>query len=206
MVNFVTLFKAVDAAVALRAAIKQFKGGSAVAPAAASGETMVAAPQAGQQAIGGPIEARLTNVLVAALKEAFDRDRARLDLERIQLEEQRKRAEETLRIELRRQAAEHELGRLRLLAGTAMIGWIASVVMVAARLDAISTPGRAAIAAGWLLLLGALGLAFSAQRELATVTLDAVPVPETRRAGSAALWLLLAGLAVTAFSLLLRGG
>ncbi|RPJ84398.1 MAG: hypothetical protein EHM13_04470, partial [Acidobacteria bacterium] len=32
----------------------------------------------------GPIEARLAGIVVAALKEAFDRDSARLDLERDQ--------------------------------------------------------------------------------------------------------------------------
>src|SRR5213593_2137535 len=70
------------------------------------------------------IEMRLTNVVVAALKEAFDRDHARLELERTHLEEQRRRAEETMRIELRRQAVDRELGRLRLLAGAGLIGWI----------------------------------------------------------------------------------
>src|SRR5690349_20263568 len=68
---------------------------------------------------GGPLgqlEARLAGVVVAALKEAFDRDRARMDLERTQMEAERARAEEALRAELRRQAAERTLGQLRLIA------------------------------------------------------------------------------------------
>ncbi len=51
------------------------------------------------------IQARLAGVAVAAIKEVFDRDSARLEMERAQLEAERRRAEELLRIELRRQAA-----------------------------------------------------------------------------------------------------
>ena len=53
-------------------------------------------------------------MVVAALKEAFDRDHARLELERGQLEEERRRAAAALQAELRRQAIDRELGRLRL--------------------------------------------------------------------------------------------
>src|SRR5262249_37219808 len=83
--------------------------------------------------LAGQIETRLTNVLVAALKEAFDRDHARLELERAQVEEQRRRADEAMRLELRRQAADRELGRLRLLTGATLVGWIVSVVLLVAR-------------------------------------------------------------------------
>src|SRR2546430_13789583 len=75
-------------------------------------ETSLTAAQA-PTGLAGQIEARLTNVVVAALKEAFDRDHARLELERAQIEEQRRRAEEALRLELRRQVLDRELGRLR---------------------------------------------------------------------------------------------
>src|ERR671925_499033 len=61
----------------------------------------------------GQLEARLAGVVVAALKEAFDRDRARMDLERAQMEAERQRAEEALRAELRRHAADRVLGQLR---------------------------------------------------------------------------------------------
>ena len=53
----------------------------------------------------GGLEARLAGVVVAALKEAFDRDTQRLELEREQLDAERQRAERALRLELRRQAA-----------------------------------------------------------------------------------------------------
>src|ERR1700694_3470366 len=56
----------------------------------------------------GQLEPRLTGVVVAALKEAFDRDSRRLDLEREQVEAERVRAERALRLELLRQAGDPE--------------------------------------------------------------------------------------------------
>ena len=50
-------------------------------------------PPAGTGGPLGQLEARLAGVVVAALKEAFDRDRARMDLERTQMEAERERAE-----------------------------------------------------------------------------------------------------------------
>src|SRR6185295_19692398 len=105
--NFGMLFRAFDAAVALRVAANKLLG--------APQETGMARSSAGEPGgLANHLEARLSNVVVAALKEAFDRDHARLELERAQLEEQRRRAEEALRLELRRQAADRELARLRL--------------------------------------------------------------------------------------------
>src|SRR5687767_3580434 len=140
MVNFASLFRAFDAAIALREAAKRFKGEP---PSAESGLSTTSPPGS---ALVGQIETRLTNVVVAALKEAFDRDHARLELERAQLDEQRRRAEEAMRVELRRQAADRELARLRLIAGAAMVGWISSVVMLGAGFVGESTVARACIA------------------------------------------------------------
>jgi hypothetical protein len=70
----------------------------------------------------GGLEARMAGVVVAALKEAFDRDTRRLELERDQLAAERERAERAMRLELQRQAADREIGRLRLLAGVAIAG------------------------------------------------------------------------------------
>src|SRR5688572_9159958 len=77
---------------------------------------------------GGPLEARLAGVVVAALKEAFDRDHQRLELEREQIEAERKRTERALRLELLRQAADREIGRLRMLAGVAVACWLGTLV------------------------------------------------------------------------------
>jgi hypothetical protein len=140
---------------------------------------------------------------VAALKEAFDRDHARLELERAQLDEQRRRAEDALRAELRRQAADREVARLRLIAGTALGGWIAAVALMGVRLEAASALSRGVSAVGWLLLLASLGTAFMAQgRVSASVPGVSGPV-EAGRMGVAAVFLLLAGLACVAVALLM---
>src|SRR4051812_4219849 len=60
------------------------------------------------RAAGGGLEARLAGVVVAALKEAFDRDTRRLDLERQQLAAERERAERAMQLEIHRQAADRE--------------------------------------------------------------------------------------------------
>src|SRR5687767_5915876 len=192
--NFAALFKAFDTVMVIREAAKRLKG-EAPTPGAGLATTAPAG-------LSGQIEARLTNVVVAALKEAFDRDHARMELERAQLEEQRRRAEEAMRVELRRQAADREVGRLRLLAGTALLGWIASVVMLVARVSSASTVSRMVVAAGWLMLLGALGAAFTAQGRVGAAASDGAAPPDNGLAGAAALWLLLAGLALSAISLL----
>src|SRR6184192_2924755 len=75
----------------------------------------------------GHLETRLAGVVVAALREAFDRDSRRLELEREQLEAERARAERVLRLELVRQAGEREIGRLRLIAGVAVASWLGKI-------------------------------------------------------------------------------
>jgi hypothetical protein len=185
--NFGAVLKAFDAAVALRDVTRRLKGntpppdepGSSLEPPVPRGLT-------------GHIEARLTNVVVAALKEAFDRDHARLELERTHLEEERRRAEEALRLEQRRQAAEREVARLRLLAGTAMVGWIASVLLLGWRLPLATPVSRVLLAIGWVLLLAALGTAFSAMGR-ASEREQPAPLPQ---------WLLISGLGVVAATLL----
>src|SRR3954467_2824400 len=62
------------------------------------------------------LETRLAGVVVAALKEAFDRDRARMDLERTHVEAARRRAQGALAAELRRQTADRPVAQLKLLA------------------------------------------------------------------------------------------
>ena len=182
--------------IAFRDAAKRFKG-----PASAPPPPDVALSQsAAAQGLAGQIETRLTSVVVAALKEAFDRDHARLELERAQLEEERRRAEEALRLELRRQTVDRELSRLRLLGGTALVGWIASVVGFAVHAGAASVAARGVVGGGWMLLLAALATAFTAQGRVSGRVFDKSQPIES---GAAPLWLLIAGLAVTAISLLL---
>src|SRR6187551_2655349 len=83
---------------------------------------------------GGPLaqlETRLAGVVVAALKEAFDRDKARMDLERATLEGERSRAERALAAELRRQAADRALAQLKLIAVFAGLVLLVSGVLAA---------------------------------------------------------------------------
>jgi hypothetical protein len=157
--------------------------------------------QAPQPSFADQVEARLTNVVVAALKEAFDRDHARLELERAHLDEQRRRAEENVRLELQRQAIDREIGRLRLLAGAGLAGWIAPVVLLVTRSQQLSSSSRTVLITAAVLLLGCVGSAFSAQVDIAARVRESDDAPKTAT-GVASLWLLLAGLALVAGSLL----
>ena len=154
------------------------------------------------------LETRLAGVVVAALKEAFDRDRARMDLERSQMEAERARAEEALRAELRRQASERALTELRLIAVMAF-----ALVLVSASLG-VWMPGMRTLAprllmgAGWLASIVSLGCAFAGWQHVSAWT--AAPGPAAgvapgnpqHPAASAAPWLLLSALALTGISLL----
>jgi hypothetical protein len=152
----------------------------------------------------GQLETRLAGVVVAALKEAFDRDRVRMELERAHMEAERARAEEALRAELRRQAAERTLGQLRLVAIMAIAVWMLSAVL------AVLLPGLRGgvpvilLGTGWACAVAALGCAFSAWQRVSVWTADlsggagAVRHPSA----TAALWLLLASVAVTGMALL----
>src|SRR5262249_44208191 len=115
---------------------------------------------------GGGLEARLAGVVVAALKEAFERDTHRLELEREQLEAGRLRAERALAFALRRQASDREIGRLRLLAGAAVASWIGTLFF-SARLLAGPPWERASLGGAWGLLLAAFAASFVAQSNVA---------------------------------------
>ena len=182
--------------IAFRDAARRFKGPASAPPPPDSALSQSAAAQG----LAGQIETRLTSVVVAALKEAFDRDHARLELERAQLDEERRRAEEALRLELRRQTVDRELSRLRLLGGTSLVGWIASVVGFAVHAGATSVAARVIMGGGWMLLLAALATAFTAQGRLSGRVFDR---NQSIESSATSLWLLIAGLGVTAMSLLL---
>ena len=165
-----------------------------------------AADESDQLAVGergGPLEARLAGVVVAALKEAFDRDHQRLELEREQIEAERVRAERILRIELARQAGDQEIGRLRLLAGVAMASWLGTL-FYSVRLAGGEAGGRVALGVGWLLLLAALAASFVAQSTLTRGLnrTDAREFASSGPAGVLAPWLLVSGLAVIGIGVL----
>jgi hypothetical protein len=147
---------------------------------------------------GGGLEARLAGVVVAALKEAFDRDRARMDLERAQLESERKRADEALAAELRRQAAEQALWQLRIIAIMAITGWMLSAALAAWLPGMRGTVPRSLLGTGWLLAFAALGCAFVGAQAVSAES----ATTERGGAAKAAPWLLLTALAAIAASLL----
>jgi hypothetical protein len=158
----------------------------------------------------GSLEARMTGVVVAALKEAFDRDAKRLELEREQADHERLRAERMFRIELLRQAGEREIARLRLMAGVAIGSWIGTLFL-SARLVGGPTGARVLLGCGWLLLLIALSLSFAAQarvgRNLARID-DSTAIGRLEDAGSGAAgasapWLIVLGLTVIGLAMLL---
>jgi hypothetical protein len=160
--------------------------------------------EAAARAPGG-LEARLAGVVVAALKEAFDRDTRRLDLERQQLEAERQRAERALRLELQRQAGEREIGRMRLLAGVAGAAWLGTLLLIA-RLGSVGA--RVALGGGWLFLLGAIAASFTSQSRIAAA-IDAQAAGDDRQSiragasGGVTLWLTICGLLLAGLAALI---
>ena len=164
-----------------------------------AGEGLSAAPP-----VSGGLEARLAGVVVAALKEAFDRDSARMEMEKAQIDAERQRAEEALRAELRRQAADRLLGQLRLIAIMAISTWALSAAL------GVWLPGmregvpRLLLGAGWLCALAALGAAFAGWQHVSvrSTDLSAGAGVVEHAAGTYAPWLLIAAIALTGAGLL----
>ena len=157
----------------------------------------------------GAVEARLAGAVVSALKEAFNRDSQRLQFEREQREQDRRRAERLLKIELARQAGDREIGRLRWLAGAAAASWLGTLLFTLSANDG-GMVTRAVFGVGWLLLLAALAVALVAQARIASalarldVTISDPHASEAAAAGTMATWLLVSGLAVIGVAVLLR--
>src|SRR6478735_6709902 len=120
----------------------------------------------------GALETRLAGVLVAALKEAFDRDSTRMEMERSQIEAERRRAEEALRAELRRQAGERALGQLRLIAVMAIGAWALSAVLSAWMPGMRDGVPRVLLGTGWVLALGALATALAGWQRISSWAAD----------------------------------
>jgi hypothetical protein len=156
---------------------------------------------------GGPLgqlEARLAGVVVAALKEAFDRDSARLELERAQIESERRRAEEALRAELRRQAADRLLGGLRIVALVSTGAWALSAALGVWLPGMREGAARMILGAGWLLAFAALACTFAGWQAVTTWSSASSGTDFPNNAAiAAAPWLLIAALMLTGISLLI---
>ena len=154
------------------------------------------------------LETRLANVVVAALKEAFDRDRARFDLDRELREAERARAEHAFRLEWVQRACEQTLMHIRLAAVLSFGAWVASAGFVV-WLAPVATSTKVLLGLGWISLFAAIGASFVAHRQL-TAFLAGAPVapgtvvdPPVIRAQTLLPWLLVAGCILTAGSLVL---
>ena len=200
--------KVLDTVAGLAPVVVQFFGGRS-APPPSSSSTDPDTPASldmrthGLSDVKG-LEARLAGVMVAALKEAFDRDKARMVLERETLEAERSRAERALQAELRRQAADRELVQLRLLAMFSGLLLLVSGVLAAWLVGMRTGVASAMLTTGWILALAVLGCVFAGWQQV-TVWASA---PEPPPAGSSTLvkvapWLMLGALAAVAASLLL---
>jgi hypothetical protein len=152
----------------------------------------------------GQLDTQLAGVVVAALKEAFDRDASRLAREREQMERERERAERALTLELLRQAGEREIGRLRLVTGVAFASVVGTLFFLP-RVGGGHLSSRVTLGAGWLLLLAALALSFAAQsrvsRAMARVE-EPATYPDDLATGAILPWLVVAGLGAICFALL----
>lgn len=153
----------------------------------------------------GLLEARMAGVVVAALKEAFDRDRARLDLERSQLDGQAQRAERAQQLELQRQAADRDVAQFRTATLVSVALWIVSALL-ASWLPGMRGPiARALLGAGWMALVAALALSLAAYEQLSrwlrasrgAASVGVVDPPRTAASGVLP-WLLVAGFALIA--------
>lgn len=163
----------------------------------------------------GSLETRLAGVMVAALKEVFERDNQRLQVEREHMAAERARADRVLRLELVRRANDRETARQRVIAVTAAAGWLVTWVVTASvsGRGPDDAPSRILLGIGWALLLGALGTSLAAHAGVAE-TLAISPTAGDDRQGQpatsssalniAAFWLLLAGLAASSVAVLGR--
>lgn len=154
------------------------------------------------------LEARLASVVVAALKEAFDRDRARFNLEQGHLDAERERAEARLRLEWLRQTSERTLGQVRMIAVMSLVVWVASGLLLVWLPGSQASASRLLLGFGWGALIATVACAFVAHNRITAwlvgaQTSDATPADLPRSASRTILpWLLVLGFALTAGSVI----
>ena len=194
----------IDVALGINDVVRRVKGGTGVATQRAQSASTTSAR--------GGRDTRLAGVMMSALKEAFDRDHVRHELERQRAEderqradEERQRAERAMRLELLRQAGDRELSRMR----TVLIASAASLlgsILFMTRLSS-GTGGRVMLGLGWVLLLAAVAQSFAEQGRVSRLLAsgDDRLNPERLTSGNQALALAstLAGLAFVAIAALL---
>ena len=159
-------------------------------------------------------DVRLAGVVASTLREELERDRLRLQRERERVEDaERQRAELALKLELQRQAGDREIGRLRLLTGVAVAGWLGTLLLgtLAGHVMGGRVGARVVLGFGWVLLLAAIASSFIAQANVVGA-LEAIAGGDAgvlKRgvssgfAGALAVWLIVCGLAFAGLALLI---
>jgi len=144
--------------------------------------------------------------VVSALRESFDRDARRLELERERLEDERRRVERMQALDLRRQAGERDIGRMRLVSGVATAAWIGTLFF-SRHIGAGAVAPRVLLGAAWTFLVAAIAAGFLAQarvaRTLSRVEGAAAADVSAGVAGVVAPWLVVVGLMLAGIAALL---
>ena len=153
---FVTWLRALNAIGTVAEATRLFRG---------TGQSADLTPTASESA-GEALETRLANVVVAALREAFDRDRARFDLERDLHAAEAARQADALRSEWLRQTATQALTQTRYVAVLSVVVWVASAIS-AVWLSPLGTASKSLLGIGWGGLSIAIAAAFMTHQYLA---------------------------------------
>jgi hypothetical protein len=193
----------IDVAFGLNDVVRQARGAGA---GRSRSERSLAAPVARQR------DARLASVMMGALKEVFDRDstrneleRQRVEEERLRAEEQRQRAERALRLELLRQAGDREIERARTLLIAALVTVVGLLVLFVR--SASGTGGKVSLGLAVTALLVSIAVSSTEQGRISRLLAlgDDRLAPERLTGGSTsiALGLLLAGLALACLTVLL---
>jgi hypothetical protein len=201
-----TWLRALNAVGTVAEATKYFRGSAAPA------ERSPASPEPAE-----PLEARLASVLVAALGEAFDRDRARFDLERGLHEAEAARKEAAIRLEWIRRTGSSGVAHARNLALLSVGVWVVSVA-AAGWLAPLALSAKVALGLGWVGLSAAIAAAFVTHQQLSGWLAQGTPSVSSDAATSKSVaspdipvfpaqkalpWLFLLGFLTTALSLII---
>ena len=193
----------IDVALGLTDVVRRVRG---------SGDTKGKSLAAASAVVPRARDNRLAGVMMSALREAFDRDHERHELERQRAEDERQRAEDdrlraerAIRLDSLRQAGDREIGRLRLTVGVAIASVLASMLLAPRLLSAVG--GRVALGVGWLFLLVAIARSFAEQGRIGRLLMfsDDQLSPSRLTSGNSALvvWLIVGGLATIGLGLLI---
>ena len=193
----------IDVALGLTDVVRRVRG---------SGDTKGRSLAASSTVVPRARDTRLPGVMMSALREAFDRDHERHELERQRAEDERQRAEDdrlraerAMRLDALRQAGDREIGRLRLTVGVAISSVLASMLLATRLLSGVG--GRVALGIGWLLLLVAIATSFAEQGRIGRLLMfsDDQLSPSRLASGNSGLvlWLIVGGLATIGLGLLI---